>query len=303
MFVNKWVHFSSTLWSNISLLLYGYSREAVNTTAVVSDDIIKIIYSYIEAINFGIVLISNKDLYIGTVDDKYFEIKYLYSKSVSFRKKHCRCGPSRVRLQRLRIEARHNHVKLAALKMNQIFNNFNVSKVVISGNYLFPHRLYKSSLLNPNIKSLITDVIDTWYGGKFGFMETVNKIFNPIHDKLLNDIMNIINDKYDIGLVTIGIEDTLKAFELNCVNYVILSSEYHFRIAKSMLNKFYDDIDSDSMGILSMCDYLKLLCRRDNAKLITVGGDSRLLNQFVKGLHGCVAILNRPISSKICKNI
>ena len=74
------------------------------------------------------------------------------------------------------------YIKESVLKINKIFYNHDLLKrmngIILAGNGNMKTKLYKSTFLKNNIKSLIVKIIDTNYGGQDGANELLQKFKN-----------------------------------------------------------------------------------------------------------------------------
>jgi len=211
--------------------------------------------------------------------------------------------------------------------MNEIFlkkSIVSVSGIIISGSGELKTQLFKSPFLSSLIFSSIICVIDTDYGGKFGFNQSIKKCANLMkrhefenEDKLIENAMKLMANDDELKTVSIGFDETLSAIKSRIAKRVILCSEnYQYAIkaigqndeikivkfAKNEIEKreklkaMLFENESDSIETESFVGFFSKLCNENKIELKLVGNHSPITHEFAKGLSGCIAILHYAVN-------
>uniref|UniRef100_A0A1B0BUK4 Eukaryotic peptide chain release factor subunit 1 n=1 Tax=Glossina palpalis gambiensis TaxID=67801 RepID=A0A1B0BUK4_9MUSC len=192
----KPIYTSLYLWDN------KFHTEAL--TALLADDN-----------KFGFIVMDGNGALFGTLPGNTREVLHKYT--VDLPKKHGRGGQSALRFAHLPMEKRHNYVHKVAEVATQLFitnDKPNIAGLILAGSADFKTELSQS------------DIADVSYGGENGFNQTIELAAESLQNvkfiqekKLIGRYFDEISQ--DTGKYCFGVEDTLRALELDSVETLI----------------------------------------------------------------------------------
>lgn len=138
-----------------------------------------------------------------------------------------------MRFARLREEKRHNYLrKVAELTTQHFISNDkpNVQGLVLAGSANFKTELSQSDLFDQRLVPIILKIVDVSYGGENGFNQAISLAEDAlsnvkfVHEKkLISKFFQEI--ALDTGMIVFGVEDTMKALELQALETLIIYEE------------------------------------------------------------------------------
>ena len=149
---------------------------------------------------------------------------------VQLPKKHGRGGQSAVRFARLREEKRHLYIVKCCELATQHFisdDKPNIRGIVVAGSADLKFVMQQSDHFDNRLKGLVIATVDVSYGFDQGF----NQAITLAQDSLTN--VKFVQEKkvigrffeeiaLDTGMITFGVEDTMKALELGALETMML---------------------------------------------------------------------------------
>lgn len=177
---------------------------------------------------FGFIVIDGNGVLYATLQGNNKEI--IQRMPVQLPKKHGRGGQSAVRFARLREEKRHAYiVKCCEMAKQHFISNdqANVRGIVIAGSADLKFVLQQSDHFDARLKQKVIATVDVSYGQDQGF----NQAITLAQDSLTN--VKFVHEKkvigkffehiaLDTGMITFGVEDTMKAMELGALETMML---------------------------------------------------------------------------------
>ena len=144
--------------------------------------------------------------------------------------KHGRGGQSALRFARLRLEKRHNYLRVAETAKQLYIPDGtvpNIKGLVLAGSAEFKTELSRSDLFDPRLKKIVIKMVDVSYGGENGFNQAIELSGEALRNvkfvqekKLISSFFEEISR--DTGKYCFGIKDTLTALEMGAVEILIL---------------------------------------------------------------------------------
>lgn len=176
-----------------------------------------------DKISVGIVIIDGKDCTIASIINSKILIHKKMSSGLSG--KHRSGGQSASRFERLHEEGIHEFHKRIAERVNSIFKEFKIQKLILSGSGNGKNEFINSGLLNNDLIKKIIGVIDIGYNEEQGIRETIQRsegilndldiikekeIYNHFFNEILNDSSKAIyGEKIVLEFLSTGQIDTL----------------------------------------------------------------------------------------------
>lgn len=164
-----------------------------------------------------------------------------------------------MRFARLREEKRHNYLrKLAELTTQHFITNDrpNVTGLILAGSANFKIELSQSDLFDQRLVPVILKIVDVSYGGENGFNQAITLSEDALSNVKFVHEKKIISKFFeeiamDTGMIVFGVEDTMKAIELQALDTMIVYEEipvnrYTFKntqtneITVKFLNKYQE---------------------------------------------------------------
>jgi len=269
---------------------------------------------------YGIIIINNKELYIGTICNNY--TTELYSKSSGFQSgKHNKGGQSAQRFGRIYDNKINAWIKECSMKINKIFDQNSIIKthgIILAGNGMTKDKLYQSKFLKDEIKNLIIKQVNIRFGGKNGFNEIFGKLKNKQlfgkqgqnhrDDDILQEVIKLAMDTNQCDMISIGVMESIKAMKLNIIKYIVLVHDaFKYVIKKKTkpirfikteieLHEVIKEMNIEigkTWKIVGFMEYMKNLCRINNVELKIVSNDTEIAKQFVNEFSGCIGVLHQ----------
>lgn len=176
---------------------------------------------------FGFIVMDGNGALFGTLQGNTRDV--LHKFTVDLPKKHGRGGQSALRFARLRMEKRHNYVRKVAEVATQLFvsnDRPNVAGLILAGSADFKTELSQSDMFDPRLQAKVLKLVDVSYGGENGFNQAIELSAEVLSNvkfiqekKLIGRYFDEISQ--DTGKFCFGVEDTLKALEMGCVEILI----------------------------------------------------------------------------------
>ena len=205
-----------------------------------------------------------------------------------------------------------------------------MSGIILSGPGELKSRLQKSPFLSRLVAKAVLCVVETDYGGEFGFKQTVKKCADVMkrhefenEDALVEEAMKLMASDGEAKIVAIGFDEVLSAIEQRLAKRVILSAgKFEFAIRaigkngkrkavkfakneiekrekmKAMLAAAASEESKEgelAIECESFVAFFSRLCDEGNVELKLIGNHSQVTHEFAKGLGGCVAILHYAV--------
>ena len=177
---------------------------------------------------FGFIVMDGQGTLFGSVSGNTRTV--LHNFTVDLPKKCGRGGQSALCFSRLREEKRHNYVRKAAEVAAQNFitnDKVNVKGLILAGSADFKTDLAKSELFDPRLACKVISIVDVSYGGENGFNQAIELSAEALANvkyvqekKLLEAYFDGVSQ--DTGKFCYGIDDTLKALDLDAVEKLIV---------------------------------------------------------------------------------
>lgn len=268
---------------------------------------------------FGFIVMDGNGALFGTLQGNTRDV--LHKFTVDLPKKHGRGGQSALRFARLRMEKRHNYVRKVAEVATQLFitnDRPNVAGLILAGSADFKTELSQSDMFDPRLQAKVLKLVDVSYGGENGFNQAIELSAEVLSNvkfiqekKLIGRYFDEISQ--DTGKYCFGVEDTLKALEMGCVE--ILIAWENLDIVRYVLKNHATDeekvlhltpdlekdkthfTDKDTGVELELVDSMPLLewlannYKSFGATLEIITDKSQEGSQFVKGFGGLGGIL------------
>lgn len=231
-------------------------------------------------------------------------------------KKHGRGGQSAVRFARLREEKRHLYiVKCCELATQNFISNDrpNIKGIVIAGSADLKFVMQGSDHFDQRLKNIVVTTLDVSYGFEQGF----NQAITLAQDSLTN--VKFVHEKkvigkffeaiaLDTGMITFGVNDTMKALELGALETMMLFENIEimrYEIKNPVTNvtktylltaqqeqdpKYFKDadtgVDLEVVSNESLADWLCLHYKEYGISIEFITDKSPDGFQFVKGFGG-----------------
>eukprot|EP00118_Oscarella_pearsei_P028635 m.2595 g.2595 ORF g.2595 m.2595 type:complete len:443 (+) comp8787_c0_seq1:156-1484(+) len=177
---------------------------------------------------FGFIVMDGNGALFGILSGNSRDV--LHKFTVDLPKKHGRGGQSALRFARLRMEKRHNYVRKVAETATQLYisnDKPNVTGLVLAGSADFKTELSQSDLFDGRLQCKILKVVDIAYGGENGFNQAIELASDVLQNvkfiqekKLIGKYFDEISQ--DTGKFCFGVDDSLKALEMGCVDILIV---------------------------------------------------------------------------------
>ncbi len=267
---------------------------------------------------YFVIVINGKQLFIGSIRGNHTDI--LYSNKNNFKAgKHNKGGQSAQRFGRIYDNKINSFIKQCVMKINKLCNDHS-NGIILAGNGSMKNKLFQSKDLNQNtVKSHIIEIVNTQNGGKDGFIEIFQKIKNNQLFKkngfenksdiiIIKDVMALIEDDNKCDMISIGIQETIKAIKLKIIKYVVLTKYYKYVIKKKSKpikfirndTELHESIESMKINIskknktwriVDYVQYVRNLCSINNVELKLIRDNSENSKKFSNDLSGCVGVL------------
>ena len=177
---------------------------------------------------FGFIVIDGNGVLFATLQGNNKEI--IQRMPVQLPKKHGRGGQSAVRFARLREEKRHLYiVKCCELATQHFISNDkpNVRGIVIAGSADLKFVMQQSDHFDNRLKDKIITTVDVSYGFDQGFNQAITLAQDSLSNVKFVQEKKVIGRFFqeialDTGMITFGVEDTMKAMELGALETMML---------------------------------------------------------------------------------
>lgn len=177
---------------------------------------------------FGFIIIDGAGVMFATLQGNNKEI--IQRMPVQLPKKHGRGGQSAVRFARLREEKRHLYiVKCCELAIQNFITNDrpNIRGIVIAGSADLKFVMQQSDHFDQRLKPLIITTVDVSYGFDQGFAQAITLAQDCLTNVKFVKEKKVIGRFFeaialDTGMITFGVEDTMKALELGALETMML---------------------------------------------------------------------------------
>ncbi|MES1903346.1 MAG: Electron transfer flavoprotein alpha-subunit, partial [Paramarteilia canceri] len=269
---------------------------------------------------YGFIILDGSGCLIGTLCGQNRRI--LFKNTVELPKKHRRGGQSAPRFQRIRMEARQNHLTKTSdhAKTHLIQNNKAIIKgLILAGSADFKNKLFECQTLDYRLRAIIICTVDIGYGGEQGFNEAIEKSSEALgsvkhiqEDKLLREFMSEI--ERDTGMYCFGVDQTMAMLYNSGIKKLFVyenldiervtmrdpadDSEHIFYIKPKTFqigDRFKSKISGNQMiqeDKELLIDYLLENYRTLNVNLNLISDKTQRGSQFANGLGGIAAILH-----------
>lgn len=136
-----------------------------------------------------------------------------------------------MRFARQRVEKREAYIgKICEPSVHHFISSENVPNVkglVLAGAASFKNELNGADRFDKRLKNIVLGTFDVSYGQDNGFSQTITLAADVLSDVKFVQEKKIIGKFYDeiacdTGLVVFGVDDTLKAMEMGCLEKMIL---------------------------------------------------------------------------------
>jgi peptide chain release factor subunit 1 len=181
----------------------------------------------------GFIIMDGNGSLFGTLQGSARTV--LHKFSVDLPKKHGRGGQSALRFARLRLEKRHNYLRMVAEMGTKQFINPNTSQpnikcLVLAGSADFKNDLARDDLFDPRLKKILAKVCDVSYGGENGFSQAIEAAADALANVKFVQEKKLICSYFDeiaqdTGKYCFGVKDTLNSLEMGAVETLLLWDE------------------------------------------------------------------------------
>lgn len=177
---------------------------------------------------FGFIVIDGNGVLFATLQGNNKEI--IQRMPVQLPKKHGRGGQSAVRFARLREEKRHMYVTKCCEMATQHFianDRCSVRGLVIAGSADLKTVMQQSDHFDNRLKAQIIATVDVSYGFDQGFNQAITLAADSLTNVKFVQEKKVIGKFFeeiaiDSGMITFGVEDTMKAMELGALETMML---------------------------------------------------------------------------------
>lgn len=177
---------------------------------------------------FGFIVIDGNGVLFATLQGNTKEV--IQRMPVQLPKKHGRGGQSAVRFARLREEKRHLYIVKCCEMAKQHFisdDKPNVRGIVIAGSADLKFVMQQSDHFEPRLKDRIITTVDVSYGFDQGFNQAISLAADSLTNVKFVQEKKVIGKFFeeialDTGMITFGVQDTMKALELGALETMML---------------------------------------------------------------------------------
>jgi len=177
---------------------------------------------------FGFIIVDGNGALYGNVCGGAKEV--LTKFTVELPKKHGRGGQSSVRFARLRVEKRHNYLRKVCEVATQVFitnDKPNIKGLICAGSADFKTDLVKTDMFDQRLLPKVIKIVDIGYGGENGFEQAIELSRETMTNVKFMQERKIISSFFeqiamDTGMVAFGVQDVIRAFEMNALESIIL---------------------------------------------------------------------------------
>ena len=266
---------------------------------------------------YGFIIVSGTTCMYATVNGNSKRVLYEFSENIPGKTR--RGGQSALRFSRLRDEAVHNFIRKIGEGATKYFieNNMpNVIGIVLAGSADRKQELERSELLDPRLKKIIINRVDTSYGGLNGLTQAIQASQDCLSDiqlakekQIISEYMNEISK--DTDLYCFGLKQTFNALEAGAVQKLLVWDELPAKRLKyrTMDGKEYTDFLTDKeiktleiaeiMESDLLSDWLAENYKDYGAELHIVSDSTDVGSQFSKGFGGIGGILRWRIDLSV----
>lgn len=181
---------------------------------------------------YGLVVIDNKELAIGTVTGNYVNV--IKTSSSGIASKHNAGGQSQRRFERLHEEHVSYFLKTSAESANKIFVpmviNNSLDGIFVGGAGFTKLKFMNVDALDYRLKEKLLEPVDIGVGGEAGIrailIKVQDKIANVRYIKEKKLVQNFLfNLSKDTGLISYGEKEVRRVLNANAVKTLLLSEE------------------------------------------------------------------------------
>lgn len=244
---------------------------------------------------------------------------------VQLPKKHGRGGQSAMRFARLREEKRHTYIVKCCEMAKQHFisdDKLTVRGIVIAGSADLKFVMQQSDHFDPRLRSIVIATVDVSYGQDQGFNQAITLAADSLANVKFVQEKKVIGRFFeeialDSGMITFGVQDTIKAMELGALETMMLFENievmrYEIKnpvsgeVKVHLLNaqqeqdpKYFKDVESgvdlEVVSSESLADWLCLNYKNYGIQIEFITDKSPDGFQFVKGFGGIGGFLRYRI--------
>jgi peptide chain release factor subunit 1 len=272
---------------------------------------------------FGFVIIDGNGILFATLQGNNKEV--IQRMPVQLPKKHGRGGQSAMRFARLREEKRHTYIVKCCEMAKQHFiadDKLTVRGIVIAGSADLKFVMQQSDHFDQRLRSIVIATVDVSYGQDQGFNQAITLAADSLASVKFVQEKKVIGRFFeeialDSGMITFGVQDTIKAMELGALETMMLFENievmrYEIKnpvsgeVKVHLLNaqqeqdpKYFKDaesgVDLEVVSSESLADWLCLNYKSYGIQIEFITDKSPDGFQFVKGFGGIGGFLRYRI--------
>lgn len=273
--------------------------------------------------SYGFIIVDGNGTLFGKLEGN---TKTVLSKfSVDLPKKHGRGGQSQNRFANIRDEKRLIYVKKVCEEAKKIYitnDKANVKGLILGGYADFKTNVFENNTFDNRLKTIVLKVVDIAYGMNQGFNQAIalsQECFKNVRlvqeQKMIRKFTDNIN--LDTGLVTFGVNETMKSLKDGAIDTLIVFENLEYQIVdlkpikggeiiKKYLkleqilykNKWTDKSTNEEFTILEydpLVDWIGEHFNEFGCKLFYVSDLSPEGHQFLHGFSGIGGILKYKV--------